>query len=572
MAATQLKCPRVRGIIMDNRVLMWLAVAMIWLLLYQAWQRDYGPQRPVQEQTQTQQDETDQPPLPQIDAPPTLSNYQVDQSGNEGIVTTENAVVGTDVEQFVTVKTDVYDLKISLKGANLFDVQLRNYPKAKNQPEDKVTLLEQNTSSATSLQSGLLASDGQASPTHSSMFSAAQSEYVMEGGQDELDVTFTWQQDGISVDKIYRFRRGYYSIVLENVVSNQSGADWKAAQYSQLKDSGAGVKRSMVDVDSYSFVGAAVYDGNSFEKYDLKDLVKNPIDFDAEGGWVANIRHHFLSAAIPPTGEIVKFQSRTPQQSSVLVSGVAPLHTVSSGSEHRFTQQLFVGPKLQTQMDEISPGLKLSVDYGMLTILAQPVFWLLNKIHSVVGNWGWSIVLLTVLIKLLFYPLAEKAGRSSAKMRTIAPRLKALQERYKDDKQAQSKAMMELYKKEKINPASGCLPILIQMPVFFALYWVLIESVELRQAPFIGWIQDLSSRDPFFILPMIMAGAMFVQTKLNPKPPDPTMAKVMTFMPLVMSVFFVFFPAGLVLYWVVNTVLSVLQQWRINKMIEKAAA
>lgn len=391
----------------------------------------------------------------------------------------------------------------------------------------------------------------------------------MREGEDQLQVAFNWSENDVQVEKIFTFTRGRYNITLEHKINNGSNTVWKGAQYAQLKGTGAGVKRSMVDVDSYSFVGAVVYDGDSYEKYDLKDLIKKPINFDAENGWIANIQHHFLSAAIPPRDEAVTFRSRTPDNNNMLVSGVAPLRNVAASSDYEFSQQLFVGPKLQSQMDETAEGLKLSVDYGMLTIISQPVFWLLAKIHSFVGNWGFAIVLLTVLIKIAFYPLAEKAGRSSAKMRTVAPRLKALQERYKDDKQAQSRAMMELYKSEKINPASGCLPILVQMPVFFALYWVLIESVELRQAPFMLWIQDLSSRDPFFILPIIMAGAMFVQTKLNPKPPDPTMAKVMTVMPIAMSIFFVFFPAGLVLYWVVNTVLSVLQQWRINKVIEK---
>jgi YidC/Oxa1 family membrane protein insertase len=244
---------------------------------------------------------------------------------------------------------------------------------------------------------------------------------------------------------------------------------------------------------------------------------------------------------------------------------------VPAGRVGRFNETIFVGPKLQAQLKEVGPRLELTADYGKLTILSQPLFWLLQKVYGFVGNWGWAIIIVTILLKLLFYKLTETSGRSMAKMRTIAPRIKSIQERYKDDRDPLAKQMMEVYKREKINPLAGCLPILIQMPVFFAFYWVLLESVEMRQAPFFGWIQDLSSRDPFFVLPVIMAGAMYVQFKLNPTPPDPIQAKVFAILPIVMSVMFAFFPSGLVLYWVTNTLLSIAQQWNINRRIELAA-
>ncbi len=548
---------------MDNRVLIWMAVAMIWLLTYQAWQRDYGPQAvaaPIEQPTNAV------PSVSDSIAPPALGGDVVAQSG--GIaqpVLDEEPNTNTPK---VRVVTDVYDLYIDTTGASIREVTLVNYPKRKDKPEDKMVLLQPGI---TALQTGLLATAGREAPTHDSVYSAASQSYELKPGADTLEVTMNWQGDGVSVDKTYVFTRGRYNIELKQTVTNIGDTDWSGAQYSQLKGNAAGTKRSMVDVDSYSFVGSILYDGESYEKYTLKDLVKEPLAFSATNGWIANIEHHFLSAAIPPRGEAVKYSSRTPSDTTMLISAVAPVLTVASGASVSYSQQLFVGPKLQDQMEQTAEGLELSVDYGFLTIISQPMFWLLRTIHGFVGNWGLAIILLTVLIKLLFYPLAEKAGRSTAKMRTVAPRLKQIQERYKDDKPAQSKAMMELYKKEKINPAAGCLPLVIQMPVFLALYWVLIESVELRQAPFFGWITDLSSRDPWFILPLIMAGAMFLQTKLNPVSPDPTMQKVMTFMPIIMSVFFMFFPAGLVLYWVVNTVLSVAQQWRINKVVERGA-
>ncbi len=247
---------------------------------------------------------------------------------------------------------------------------------------------------------------------------------------------------------------------------------------------------------------------------------------------------------------------------------MGPTQEVAPGETGRFNETLFVGPKLHKQLEAIAPKLELTVDYGFTTIIAQPLFWILNKIHSVVGNWGWSIILLTLLIKLVFYKLAETSGRSMAKMRKLQPRMKALQERYKDDRQKLSQAMMELYKQEKANPAAGCLPLLVQMPVFFALYWTLIESVELRQAPWMLWVNDLSSRDPYFVLPVLMGISMFAMQKLNPQPTDPMQAKVMLFMPLMMGVFMAFFPSGLVLYWLVNNLLSIAQQWRINKVVE----
>jgi YidC/Oxa1 family membrane protein insertase len=246
--------------------------------------------------------------------------------------------------------------------------------------------------------------------------------------------------------------------------------------------------------------------------------------------------------------------------------------TVAPGQSATFEDQYFVGPKLQEQLEATSPRLRLTVDYGWLTVISQPLFWLLSQIHDLVGNWGWAIILMTVLIKLVFYKLSETSGKSMAKMRKLQPRLKSLQERYADDRQKLSQAMMELYKKEKVNPAAGCLPILVQMPVFLALYWVLLESVEMRQAPFALWIQDLSSRDPYFILPLLMGITMWFQQKLNPAPPDPMQAKIMQLLPVIFTVFFAFFPAGLVLYWFVNNLLAILQQWRINKVVEAGGA
>lgn len=323
----------------------------------------------------------------------------------------------------------------------------------------------------------------------------------------------------------------------------------------------------MFNVDSYSFVGPVFYDGDSYEKVDAEEAQKEPLSVDVKSGWIASIQHHFLAAAVPPAGEVANYSATYDGRTTLLSVIDDSFKTIGPGETAVFGATLFVGPKLQSQLSKISDTLTLTVDYGALTVLAQPLFWLLQKIYNFVGNWGWTIIICTFLIKLVFYKLTEKSGRSMAKMRKLAPRLKTVQERYKDDREQLSRAMMDLYKREKVNPAAGCWPMLIQIPFFIAFYWVLLESVEMRQAPFMLWITDLSVRDPFFILPLLMGAAMFFQQKLNPPPPDPMQAKVMQFLPVMFTAMFAFFPAGLVLYWLTNSVLSMAQQWRINKVV-----
>jgi YidC/Oxa1 family membrane protein insertase len=349
-------------------------------------------------------------------------------------------------------------------------------------------------------------------------------------------------------------------------LENGSAQAWRGAAYSQMVRLHEPVERSFTSVDSYSFTGPVLYDGDRYEKLDVEDLAGDPVSQNLAGGWFAGIEHHFLAAAVPPPDQETRYQATARGQQYVLTA-VGPVVSVAPGAELSYPLQLFVGPKLQDQLRETSDELDLTVDYGVLTVIAQPLFFILSHVHDWVGNWGWAIILVTVLIKLVFYKLTATSGRSMAQMRKLAPRMKARQERHKDDRPALSQAMMDMYKREKVNPAAGCLPILIQMPFFFAFYWVLIESVEMRQAPFMLWINDLSVRDPFFVLPLLMGAAMFFQMRLNPAPPDPVQARVMQIMPIVFTGFFAFFPAGLVLYWLTNTVLSMLQQWRINTLV-----
>jgi YidC/Oxa1 family membrane protein insertase len=469
----------------------------------------------------------------------------------------------------IRVVTDVLDLGLNTRGGDLQRSDLLKYPVRKDRPEDLVRLLDPAGPDLFVFRTGLRAAGGASEPNHQVIWTAGEAEYRLADGEDRLEVPLTWSSpDGLSVRKIYTLNRGSYEIGLRYEVRNDTGAIWQGADYLQLRRRHRPVDRSMTDVDSYSYRGPILYDGDKYEKLDLDDLAEQPLRMTATGGWVASIQHHFLVAAIPVAAQAASFTAAVKGDVYTL-SAVGELKDVPPGGSAVFEDTLFVGPKLQDQLREAAPGLELSVDYGFLTIIAQPLFWVLDKLHGLTGNWGWAIILLTVLIKLVFYKLSETSGKSMAKMRNLQPRIKQLQERYGEDRQALSQAMMQLYKREKVNPAAGCLPILVQMPVFLALYWVLLESVEMRQAPFALWINDLSSRDPYFILPILMGITMFAQQKLNPAPPDPIQAKVMMALPLVFMVFFAFFPAGLVLYWFVNNLLSIAQQWKINRVVER---
>ena len=471
----------------------------------------------------------------------------------------------------VRVTTDVLDLEISLQGGALVRADLLKYPRVKGE-KASVQLLNVAPRKFYALQTGLSdAGAGGARPTHLALFTTPQAVYSLAAGSsgDELRVPLIWSDPatGVTVTKTFVLRRGQYRIDLQYDVENRGTAPWTAASYAQLLRDDPAVERSMFSVESYAFQGPAYYDGVKYQKLDRTDAEDRALARDIAGGWIAGMQHHFTTAVVPEAGKSYRYSLQT-QGDQYLLSTAGPATTVAPQGGATFKETLFVGPKLQTQLETTGPRLDLVADYGILTLLAKPLFWMLEKAHSIVGNWGWAIVIVTFLLKLVFYPLSESSGKSMARMRVLGPRIKNLQETFKDDREKLGRAMMDLYKREKINPVAGCLPILIQMPVFFAFYWVLLESVEMRQAPFLGWIQDLSAQDPLYVLPLIMAGAMFVQTKLNPTPPDPIQAKVFMILPLVMSVTFAFFPAGLVLYWVANTLLSVAQQWNINRRIE----
>jgi YidC/Oxa1 family membrane protein insertase len=559
---------------MDNpRIYLWIGVALLlWMNVVQ-WNRDYGAApavattpaaNPDPAAVSTAEEQAAKAQLPSI---PTGDVTAPAAPADPGVP----AVAAPATQPRVRVVTDVLDLDISLQGGDFVRADLLQYPRDKRPGSPPVRLFGTQEPDYSVARSGLRALNGRAEPTHLAVFTSTAQEFRMAPSATELRVPLSWTDgQGVTVTKTYVFRPGSYAIGIEYEVDNRSDTDWSGASYVQLARHVYAQDRSMFDVESYAYRGPAIFDGQKYRKLDIDDKEDGRFAQNVIDGWMATMQHHFVSAAVPPKGE--EYHVTLGRDGThALLTQRGPLKAVPAGTVGRFNETIFVGPKLQAQLKEVGPRLELTADYGKLTILSQPLFWLLQKVYGFVGNWGWAIIIVTILLKLLFYKLTETSGRSMAKMRTIAPRIKSIQERYKDDRDQLAKQMMEVYKREKINPVAGCLPILVQIPVFLAFYWVLLESVEMRQAPWMLWIQDLSSKDPFFILPILMGVAMYGQFKLNPAPPDPMQAKIFAFMPVIMTVMMAWFPSGLVLYWLTNTLLSIAQQWNINRVVEAEA-
>ncbi|MCH9027401.1 MAG: membrane protein insertase YidC [Proteobacteria bacterium] len=558
---------------MDNqRFILWVTLGFLLWLSYQAWQEDYAQQAsgPGSQPYAAERVDSLQDALPEIaiDTPAeAIEPATIQSSAIESLAQAPSAQPAQgDHVPVIHVSTDVFDLEIGLQGGDIRHATLKAYPVAKDRPDQKITLLSPNLPDLYQLQTGLRTTQGASAPNFEAWFRTDRPAYRLAESENELRVELHWNDGhGISGIKEYTFRRGQYGIQVKTTVSNGSDASWTGADYLRIRRHNQKQERSMFDVETFSFHGPVFYDGDKYEKLDSDEIRAGEIDGTYANAWIASIQHHFLTAAVPPAAYVYRGSVR---QNIDELLALGPGRVIQPGQSHTFEGLLFIGPKLTDQLEELASGLRLTVDYGWLTIISQPLFWLLEKVHGFVGNWGWAILIVTVLLKLVFFKLTETSGKSMAKMRKLQPRIKLLQERYKDDREALSKGMMEMYKREKVNPVAGCLPMLVQMPVFLAFYWVLLESVEMRQAPFILWITDLSSRDPYFILPVLMGAAMFGQFKLNPAPPDPIQAKVFMFMPVMMTGLMAFFPSGLVLYWFSNTLLSIAQQWRINKVIE----
>jgi YidC/Oxa1 family membrane protein insertase len=548
-------------------MILWATLAMALLLNYATWLHDYPPAPPETAATAPGDAGTGAAAAPDLGGSvPVLSAPAASPAQSAPALSLPGTPGVAPIAPLVHVVTDVLDVEVSLAGGELTRADLPAYAQVKG-GQERVRLLNRDSpQSLFVVQSGLSGAAGTPMPSHLARFETAARELRLGAGQEELRVPLTWSDGaGVTVTKTYVFHRGRYAIELDYQVRNASAAPWQFAPYAQLLRNNDPVATSYFHPESYAYKGPAYDDGKKYQK--LK-LGKEPTTLDAQvnGGWLAALQHHFAAAIVPPAGEAWHYQLST-QGNEYLFAATGPSRQLSPGASAQLQQTIFVGPKLQHQLEQASPRLYLVTDYGWLSVLAQPLFWLLDKVHALIGNWGWTIMVATLLLKLLFYPLSEASMRSMARMKALQPRIKLLQETYKDQRDKLGKAMMELYQREKVNPVAGCLPMLIQIPVFIAFYWVLLESVEMRQAPFFGWIGDLSARDPIFVLPALMAGANYINFKLNPQMGDPTQQKMFMIMQIAMPVMFAFMPSGLVLYWTTNTLLSILQQWNINRRI-----
>lgn len=541
-----------------KRTVLWVIFFMSAVMLYDNWQRSHGRQSMF---------------FPNV----TQTTNATAASGASGAGTTTagdlpaataGAAPATTTPaaqaQLVKFSTDVYDGEIDTRGGTLAKLTLKKSGGGK-QPDLYITLFDHGAGHTYLARTGLLGGDFQ---NHNDVFTQVGGATTLPGDQNTLKLSFESPvKGGVKVVKTYTFTRGSFVIGVDTKIENVGTAPVSPTVYMELVRDNTPVETPMF---SHTFLGPAVYtDAKHFQKIDFGDLDKDKASYEksADNGWVAMVQHYFASAWIPQQGAKRDIYAGKIDPTLYRVGVKQPVAAIAPGQSVDVSARLFAGPEEERMLESVAPGLELVKDYGWVTIIAKPLFWLLEKIHGFVGNWGWAIVLLTVLIKAVFFPLSAASYKSMARMKEITPRMQALRERFKGDPQKMNAALMELYKTEKVNPFGGCLPVVIQIPVFISLYWVLLASVEMRGAPWILWIHDLSQRDPFFILPVLMAVSMFVQTKLNPTPPDPVQAKMMMFMPIAFSVMFFFFPAGLVLYYVVNNVLSIAQQYYITRTI-----
>ena len=537
-----------------QRLILFFVFSFSLLLLWEAWQKETRPQ-----------------PVPAASAPatqgvPTPSTAkpaaQPEAARAQGVPSGPAAAESRQGER-LRVQTDTMIAQIDTQGGDIVYVELLQHKDTLDQKKNLVLLGPDHRYAA---QSGLI---GNGLPNHKTVFTARGKDFSLAQGQDKLEVRLEASGgDGVTVTKILTFHRASYLIDITHEIRNGGKTPLASHAYFQLTRDGKPPAGDPHMVQT--FTGVAVYtEQEKFQKVSFGDIDKGkaPYPKNADNGWIAMVQHYFVSAWLPAQKTPREFYTRKISDDLYTAGLIVPV-AVDAGGTARVSVPIYAGPEEQDKLKAIAPGLELVVDYGWLTVIAVPLFWVLKFFHGWTGNWGLAIILLTVMIKLLFFPLSAASYRSMAKMKLVTPKLMKIREQYADDKMKQNQAMMELYKTEKINPLGGCLPIVVQIPVFIALYWVLLASVELRHAPFYLWITDLSAEDPYYVLPALMMGSMLIQTKMNPTPPDPVQAKVMMIMPFVFGVMFFFFPSGLVLYWLVNNILSIAQQWQITRMIE----
>ena len=568
-----------------KRTLLWAVLTISGLMLYNNWLIYDGRQALFGPTPLTPSSQTLGPPKASESVPPAANATQAqvaapgqsqksaDLPKAESLPTPQQApafnVANLASGEKHTIKNDVLELEINTTGASVVSAKLLKQLMPDQKP---VALLQITPQNQYFVRSGLISAGSNELPNHTASFAVSKNGRV----DNKSFVTFVNERGGVRLEKTYYLVDGSYVVEVEHRITplNQNNAGGLVLYNEIVRDSSA-----VSDSEFYStFTGPALYtDKDKFLKINFSDIEKNKADIPkqipaGEPGWIAMVQHYFASAWIPSDKSVRDVYVGKVEQNLFRIGLQVPIAVIATGSSYVESTRLFIGPQEETLLEKIAPGFDLIKDYGYLTVIAKPIFWLLEQIHSYVANWGWSIVILTLIIKLVFFPLSAASYKSMARMKEVQPRLMNLREQFKGDPQKLNRAMMDLYKQEKINPLGGCLPVVVQIPVFIALYWVLLSSVEMRNAPWILWIKDVSVPDPYFILPIIMAVSMFVQTRLNPTPPDPLQAKIMLWMPIIFSVMFFFFPAGLVLYWVVNNILSIAQQWQINQMFTKRPA
>lgn len=555
------------------RIALYIAFFFVALTLWNQWQAEHT-HKATQQQSQTNAQQhnkanaASQIPASQPQAQQPTQNHPQQPPTHK---TNDTHSTDSHKHDLVSIDTDVLHLKINPKAGKVVNALLPQYGQ-NDDPSQPYELLNTKRDQFYIAQSSLTNAPGL--NNHPIPFESAKKHYKLKEGQDKLTIPLTWQaKNGLKVTKIYTIKRGSYDINIRYKIHNQGNDTWQGRLYmqTQQKKSAKGRKDHLIGFHSFYGVALSTPD-EPFKKISFSHLQDTSINQNFKDGWMAFVQHYFLTAWVPNPKENFHYYSQANSQQGIYTAGlISPTIKLKPGQSVTKSSQFYVGPKVAENLKAVAPHLSLTIDYGWLWFISIALFWLMKHIHAFVGNWGWSIVLVTLCIKLVFYKLSEKSYRSMAKMRALQPKIEKLKEQYGDDKQKLSRATMELYREEKANPLGGCLPILVQIPVFIALYWVLAESVQLRQAPFILWIHDLSSPDPYYILPILMGLSMLVQQKLNPKPADDMQAKMMMILPVVFTFLFLHFPAGLVLYWVVNNSLSILQQWFITRRFEKGA-
>lgn len=545
-----------------KRLILFVIFSFSMLMLWQAWQKDQRAlQMPVAAQNTTAETGKGGIPVPMAPSPGTLP--QVPQMAAAAAQAAPSAP-----RERISIVTDVLRAEVDTQGGDIVSLELLDHPDTIDQSKKFLLLGAQHQYA---VQSGLT---GEGFPNHKTVYSVAEKKYALDAGQQKLEVRLQAQgtngASGVQVTKVLTFQRGSYLIDVTHEVTNGGTAAITPFLYAQITRDSQSPDGSQAMMATYT--GPAVYtDQEKFQKVHFDDVSANkPFKKSSSDGWIGMLQHYFVSALVLPANQPREFYVDKLADDLFAVGVKSPLPALAPGERARAGASLYAGPQDQDKLKAIAPGLELVVDYGWLTVIAAPLFWVLQFFHGWLENWGLAIIFLTVSIKLIFYPLSAASYRSMAKMKQVTPRLTKLREQYGDDRMKMNQAMMELYKQEKINPLGGCLPVVVQIPVFIALYWVLLASVELRHAPFYGWITNLASEDPYYILPALMMASMVVQTRMSPTPPDPVQAKIMQFMPLIFGIMFFIFPAGLVLYWLVNNVLSILQQWYVNRSIEMA--